>query len=91
MTDQPGIPVEAVTVALKEVDDGLETIKKLFTKEFNEVGARAFMTTHKWPPGLQDLFIRNLQIVPIRFIVCDDSGSMSANDSRKVVEQNGNK
>ena len=43
----------------------------------NEDGAREFLSGLDWPRGLQDIFIRNLKRIPIRFFVCDDSGSVS--------------
>jgi hypothetical protein len=91
MSDEEAVAVEAVAVVLSDSEAGLKTMSNLFTEEFNETGARLFMSNNKWPVGIQDLFIRNLQLVPIRFFVCDDSGSMSANDSRKIVSANGNK
>lgn len=91
MSADEAIPIEAVAVVLSDSEAGFKTMTNLFTDEFNEAGARLFMSNNKWPTGIQDLFIRNLQLVPIRFFVCDDSGSMSANDSRKIVSANGNK
>jgi hypothetical protein len=43
----------------------------------NEDGAREFLSALDWPRGLQDIFIRNIKKIPIRFFVCDDSGSVS--------------
>lgn len=34
---------------------------------------------------MSDTFVRNLSKIPIRFFVCDDSGSMSSNDGHKLV------
>ena len=46
--------------------------------QFNEGGAREFLSTYpySWPLGLQDTFINSLNKFPIRFFVCDDSGSV---------------
>lgn len=55
----------------------------------NEGGAREFLTQHKWPNALQDAFLANLAKTPIRFFICDDSGSMSISDGYRIVE-NGN-
>lgn len=52
----------------------------------NEGGAREFLTQHKWPTALQDAFLANLAKTPIRFFICDDSGSMSISDGYKIVE-----
>ena len=38
--------------------------------------AKAFLIEYHWPQGLQDTFIRNLYKIPIRFFICDDSGSV---------------
>lgn len=46
------------------------------TNDVNEAGAREFLTSYRWPPGLQDTFIRNLKKIPMRFFICDDSGSV---------------
>ncbi len=57
----------------------------------NEAGARDFLTRHKWPAGLQSTFIKNLAKLPMRFFICDDSGSMAANDGHRLVDTNGQK
>jgi hypothetical protein len=56
----------------------------------NETGIRAFLTEHQWPKGLQEIFIRNLNIVPMRYFICDDSGSMSHNDGKLLVPSSDN-
>lgn len=57
----------------------------------NEAGAREFLSSQNWPSGLQDTFVKNLHKLPMRFFICDDSGSMVANDGHKLVEANGQK
>jgi len=52
--------------------------------EINEEGVRDFLSSISWPQGFQDFFIRNLQMFPIRFVICDDSGSVLQN--LKLVE-----
>ena len=42
----------------------------------NEVGAREYLSTNKWPAGLQACALKNLIKFPIRFMIVDDSGSM---------------
>lgn len=60
--------------------------------EINEDGARACLSGIFWPQGLQDIFIRNLKMLPIRFFICDDSGSMVANDGHRLLAlSNGDK
>lgn len=51
----------------------------------NEGGAREFLTANKWPVGLQDCLLDHLNRIPIRFFICDDSGSMIENDGHKLV------
>ena len=43
----------------------------------NNEKLKDFLTEYKWPIGLQDTFIKNINKVPIRFFICDDSGSVS--------------
>jgi hypothetical protein len=52
----------------------------------NESQLRQFLTNHRWPLGLQDTFVRNLQKVPYRFFICDDSGSMITPDGHRPVK-----
>jgi len=56
----------------------------------DEAGARQFLTRHNWPVGLQELFLKGCVHLPIRFIIVDDSGSMTANDGRRLLPS-GNK
>lgn len=44
------------------------------TFNINEASARDYLMSHNWPLGLQDTLIKNLQTIPIRFFICDDSG-----------------
>jgi hypothetical protein len=44
-----------------------------------------YLTIHEWPTGLQNAFLRNLEKLPIRFFVIDDSGSMATNDGHRAV------
>lgn len=57
----------------------------------NEGGAREFLSTHGFPVGLQDTFVEALTKVPLRFFVLDDSGSMAANDGKRIVKSGGKK
>ena len=47
-------------------------------QQFDEGAAREFLSNHPydWPVGLQDTFINSLSKFPIRFFICDDSGSV---------------
>ncbi len=51
----------------------------------NEPALRTLLSNHHWPKGLQDNFIRNLDKIPYRFFICDDSGSMSTSDGHRIV------
>jgi len=46
----------------------------------NEPAIRDFLSANKWPIGLQDTFINNAKQIAMRFVICDDSGSMSEAD-----------
>ena len=52
---------------------------------FDEGACRRYLFEHGWPLGLQSALIRSLQKVPIRYVICDDSGSMMATDGNKGV------
>ncbi len=51
----------------------------------NDGGAREFLMQCKWPGPLQESFINNLARTPLRYFVCDDSGSMCTDDGKKLV------
>lgn len=51
----------------------------------NEEGARTFLKKHNWSEGLVTAFIKSCYRIPIRFIICDDSGSMLTNDGHRLV------
>ena len=48
----------------------------------NEVATREFLNTKKWPVGLQNFLLSNDVRMPRRYFICDDSGSMNANDGK---------
>lgn len=52
----------------------------------NEGGAREFLEQHHWPVPLQDAFLQSVARVPMRFFICDDSGSMQASDGCRIVQ-----
>lgn len=58
--------------------------------QYDEVAAKEYLSSCKWPVGLQHTFLRNLSKIPIRYFVCDDSGSMSTSDGHRLVHNNGN-
>ena len=50
-----------------------------------------YLTTHGWPQGLQTAYIRNLEKLPMRFFIVDDSGSMVASDGHRLVGEGANR
>jgi hypothetical protein len=51
----------------------------------NEGAVREILSAkYKWPTGLQTLLISSLQRIPLRFFICDDSGSMMTTDGHRV-------
>jgi hypothetical protein len=56
---------------------------------YDEGRIREFLISQKWPSGLQDTFIANLQKIPIRFFICDNSGSMNTTDGHDIYEYDG--
>ena len=72
------------------VADGQPEQLQLFGKEpINVTGTREFLRLHAWPIGLQDALLKGLNKIPIRFIICDDSGSMTTPDGMKFEVVNG--
>ena len=51
----------------------------------NESGAKQFLTEHHWPKGLQETCIKQMKSLPIRYVILDDSGSMSVSDGARLV------
>jgi hypothetical protein len=56
----------------------------------NDGGAREFLMSYHWPVPLQEVFIENLHHTPLRYFICDDSGSMGAVDGQKLVKNGEN-
>ena len=55
----------------------------------NEGNLREFLTEKQWPENMQNIFIKNLDSVPLRFFICDDSGSMGAEDGKTSIGYQG--
>ena len=52
----------------------------------NEEATRHFLTQNKWPIGFQNLIISQMtEKIPLRFFICDDSGSMFEDDGQHLV------
>jgi hypothetical protein len=43
------------------------------------------LSESRWPTGLADTMIKNLSRIPIRYFICDDSGSMNSSDGHRLV------
>jgi hypothetical protein len=54
--------------------------------QYDAQGTADFLRAHKWNAGLTDTFLRNLQRMPIRYIIADDSGSMVASDGHILMK-----
>jgi len=56
--------------------------------EVNEIETKKFLTSKNWPAGLQDVIVKGLKKIPIRYFICDDSGSMLEPDGKIVIQSN---
>jgi hypothetical protein len=62
------------------------TMQVLHADPVNEGAARDYLTGRSWPTGLQDALLVGLQKIPIRYFICDDSGSMTTMDGMRFEE-----
>ncbi len=89
----PPLPGEVVYVTAQAIPSGglplppeANPIGTANTNAFcNEIGAREYLAGKKWPLGLQNTSVANLAKIPIRFFICDDSGSMILSDGHKLM------
>lgn len=81
------VPV-ATVVSVDGQSPGRPTPGPLPTLQ-NEGGAREFLCARQWPESIQDVFIQNVSRTPLRFFICDDSGSMQTSDGTALVESGG--
>jgi hypothetical protein len=51
----------------------------------NEGAIRNYLSRSCWPIGLQKVLIDGISICPVRFFICDDSGSMMENDGHRLI------
>jgi hypothetical protein len=56
----------------------------------NADNLREFLNQKGWPEAMQTTFIKNIEQVPLRYFICDDSGSMSTEDGTVLIEYKGN-
>jgi len=45
----------------------------------------SLLAENHWPLGLQATLVQTVQKYPLRYFICDDSGSMLTNDGNKIV------
>ena len=55
------------------------------TVQFNEAAVRQYLESESYPPGLIEECITSTKKYPMRFFICDDSGSMMTMDGNKIV------
>ena len=51
----------------------------------DESSVRQYLRHFGWPNGLQSLFLQTRAKVPIRYFICDDSGSMNSSDGKHTI------
>lgn len=51
----------------------------------NADGACQYLKEYQWPAGLQQALLAQMTRMPIRFVILDDSGSMSISDGAKLL------
>ena len=67
------------------VSHGVHNPHALNPPTYDEGGIRQFLTYQSFPVGLQEAFIKSLSKIRKRFVIIDDSGSMSTNDGKRKV------
>ena len=50
----------------------------------NDAAVRSFLKKNDWPKGLIEALLRDINRVPVRFFIIDDSGSMNSKDGSFV-------
>lgn len=63
----------------------------IIDRALNEPEGMNYLARHGWPVALQHNFIKELRRIPKRFMIIDDSGSMSASDGHRVIGEGVNK
>ena len=76
-------PVEPVTV--QAIEDN-EIYFPNSAININEAATFAYLRSHNFPIGLIKAYIDGLKKRPIRFFIIDDSGSMSTNDGKMLID-----
>ena len=55
----------------------------------NDAAVRSYLKSKDWPKGLIEALLKDINRVPVRFFVIDDSGSMNAKDGSFVEKGKG--
>jgi hypothetical protein len=82
---------EPIYVSAISISAPVETVYSSFPSKIcqNDGNLREFLTQKRWPDNMQTVFIQNVEQLPIRFFICDDSGSMSRDDGTVITEYQG--
>lgn len=51
--------------------------------------AEDYLKSQSWPTPMIEVFLKNLPKIAIRFFICDDSGSMGAEDGKTSIGYQG--
>lgn len=65
-----------------------ERLLQVNQNKINIPGIKQYLSSCKWPVGLQETLILNLLKIPVRFFICDDSGSMNTDDDHRLYTNN---
>lgn len=55
------------------------------TRAAADEAVRKYLSDNGWPTGLRNTLIAGLISAPIRYFICDDSGSMVSSDGHRMV------
>ena len=67
------------------VSDGSPPMQIPDVSHINETTFRNLLFTNGWPLGLQTTLLNGIKSMPMRFFICDDSGSMLTADGKRVA------
>lgn len=56
----------------------------------SDANLRKHLSSNGWPTGLQNALIGGTVSTPVRFMICDDSGSMMSSDGHRVAGEGTN-
>jgi hypothetical protein len=81
-------PIDVSAVSVSAPD---EPIYSSFPSKVcqNDGNLSEYLTQKRWPDNMQTVFIQNVEQLPIRFFICDDSGSMTRDDGTVITKYQG--